>query len=183
MKEGIEKVGMEVQSSVPISLYGIQDMDGAYTEAYMAIPRKYLSTNYLLPSFKVYSSSADSALTITTTEEDNTTVTINLRMEKGPLRYNNVNYNNNDVIYLVLNRFHSFKLSHSSDLSGTTIQATKPISVLTSSMHNRVTMVGGVNELLEMVLPLNQMDNFYVIPEIVTRPSSTVQCIAQRKRH
>lgn len=175
IKEGIEKIGMEVQSSVPISLYGIQHRkDGAYTEAYMAIPKRYLSTEYLLPSFKVFSSSADSALTIITTE-DRTTVTINLRMEKGPLRYKNVNYNNNDVISLVLNRFHSFKLSHTSDLSGTTIQATKPISLLTSSRCNRVTSLGGCNELLEMVLPLNQMDYFYLIPEIVTRPSSTVR--------
>ncbi|XP_052065654.1 IgGFc-binding protein-like [Mytilus californianus] len=140
----------------------------------MAIPNRYLSTNYLLPSFKVYSSSANSALTITTTE-DRTTVKINLRMEKGPLQYKNVNYNNNDVISLVLNRFHSFKLSHSSDLSGTTIQATKPVSVLTSSIHNQVTGNDNLNELLEMVLPLNQIDNFYVIPEIVTRPSSTVR--------
>lgn len=175
IKEGIEKVGMEVQSSVPISLYGIQHYsNGGYSEAYMAIPKRYLSTNYLLPSFKVYSSGASSALTITTTE-DSTTVTINLRMEKGPLRYKNVNYNNNDVISLVLNKFHSFKLTHSSDLSGTTIQATKPISVLTSSKANKVTKTGGTNELLEMVLPLNQLDHFYVIPEIVTRPSSTVR--------
>ncbi|CAG2223025.1 unnamed protein product [Mytilus edulis] len=165
---------MEVQSSVPISLYGIQDRDkGGYTEAYMAIPRKYLSTNYLLPSFKVYVG-ADSALTITTTDES-TTVTINLRMEKGPLLYNNVNYNNNDVISLVLNKFYSFKLSHSSDLSGTTIQASKPISVLTSSKANQVTGKHSVNELLEMILPLNQIDNFYVIPEIVTRHTSTVR--------
>ncbi|CAC5387082.1 unnamed protein product [Mytilus coruscus] len=175
IKDGIEKVGIEVQSSIPISLYGIQDRDnGGSTEAYMAIPRKYLSTNYLLPSFKVYSSAADSALTITTTE-DSTTVKLNLRMEKGPLRYKNRNYNNNDEIILVLNKFHSFKLSHSSDLSGTTIQATKPVSVLTSSKENKVTKTGGNNELLEMVLPLNQIDHFYVIPEIVTRPSSTVR--------
>ncbi|XP_063399291.1 uncharacterized protein LOC134683913 [Mytilus trossulus] len=175
INKGIEKVGMEVQSSVPISLYGIQDYDdGHTTEAYMVIPRKYLSKNYLLPSFKVYSSSADSALTIITTE-DSTTVTINLQMENGPLLYKNVEYNNHDVISLVLNRFHSFKLSHSSDLSGTTIQATKPISVLTSSIHNQITGNDNLNELLEMVLPLNQIDRVYVIPEIVTRPTSTVR--------
>ncbi|XP_063400021.1 IgGFc-binding protein-like [Mytilus trossulus] len=152
-------------------MYSIQMSNGGgYTEGYMAIPLQYSSTRYIFPSFKA----SDSSITISSIH-DNNKIQINLKMEKEPLTYMGVSYSNNDNITVLFNKYFSLKLSDTSDLSGTLVSTSKPVSVLSSSACT--TIVGGLgcNELLETVLPINQLDQSYIIPEIETRPKSSVR--------
>ncbi|XP_052065653.1 uncharacterized protein LOC127705386 [Mytilus californianus] len=158
-------------------MYGLQmGSSGGYTEGYIAIPLKYLSTRYIFPSFKI---NKDSSITISSIN-DNTKIQINPKMEKEPLKYTGVSYRNNDTITVLINKHYSFKLSHTSDLSGTIVSTFKPVSMLSSSACTSIVAGKGCNELLETVLPINQLDQTYIIPAIETRPNSSVRIFCTR---
>ncbi|XP_076113954.1 uncharacterized protein LOC143082246 [Mytilus galloprovincialis] len=171
MPKGLSQNGAEIYSRIPQVMYGIQMSNGAgFTEGYMAIPLQYLSTRYIFPSFKA----SESSITISSIY-DNNKIQINLKMEKEPLTYMGVSYSNNDNITVLINKHYSLKLSHTSDLSGTMVSTSKPVSVLSSSACTSIVGGSGCNELLETVLPINQLDHTYIIPEIETRPNSSVR--------
>lgn len=171
MPNGISKNGAEIYSRIPLEMYGLQRRpSGGYTEGYMAIPLQYLSNRYIFPSFKT----VDSSITISSIY-DNNKIQLNLKMEKEPVTYMGVTYSNNDNITVLINKYHSFKLSHTSDLSGTMVSTSKPVSVLSSSACTTIVGGSGCNELLETVLPINQLDHTYTIPKIETRPNSSVR--------
>ena len=75
---------------------------------------------------------------------------------------------------IALNKYETFQLSETVDISGTFIKATNPISVWSGHEHN-YTSVSAANPFVQMILPLHQWDKVYVIPTIATRPGSTVR--------
>lgn len=103
-------------------------------------------------------------------------------MEKEPVNYRGVNYRNNDTITILINKHCSLKLSHTSDLSGTVVSTSKPVSLFSSSGCVKIAGSRCCNELLETVLPINQLDRKYIIPEIQTRPTSSVRVFSTKKK-
>ncbi|CAG2190699.1 unnamed protein product [Mytilus edulis] len=173
-RDGYNTAGIEISSEVPMSMYGfiLSDWDDN-SEGYLAFPVQYAAKSYIVPSFTVskfrgFSFISKSLLTISPLESD-TKMQINLKLKSGSLVLNNVKYKNNDTIQIVIQKHETFQLSHSSDLTGTMITANKRFLLISGNICNYIKNIAGCNPFIEMVLPINQLDKFYVIPKIATR--------------
>ncbi|XP_071137208.1 IgGFc-binding protein-like [Mytilus edulis] len=110
----------------------------------------------------------------------NTVVSINLKLKSGSMTYDNKQYSDNDTIRLIVNKYNTLQLSHTSDLSGTMVTSSKPIIVVSGNQCNTAVpaniRLGDCNPFIESVLPTNQLDNIFITPYISTRLNNTV-CI------
>ncbi|OPL32885.1 hypothetical protein AM593_10003, partial [Mytilus galloprovincialis] len=177
MTNGLNQAGAKVHSNVPINqLYGFLFVR-AQSEGFLVFPSRYVSTEYIVPSFSVFCSSCQSLFALTSVYS-NTKIEINFRIQDGSAVFGNKQYSNNETLVLVLNMNTAFQIWHTSDLIGTRITASKPLLVVSGHKYNRINGKGAGQTFLEMVLPTNQLDNVYVIPYLNYRLENTVRVLA-----
>ncbi|CAC5426632.1 unnamed protein product [Mytilus coruscus] len=178
MTNGLHQAGAELQSNVKITLYGFVFVRH-FSEGFLVLPTCFASANYIIPSFTVSSrNSICQSLFSLSPVYLNTVVKINFKMKHGSISYANMQYANNQTLTLVLNKYSTFQIWHSSDLTGTSIIASKPIVVVSGNRCNYITSKGSCQPFIEMVLPTNQLDNVYVIPYLNYRLRNTVRVLA-----
>ena len=173
MYDGVHHAGVEIHSYTPVTLYGFRFRRG-YSEGFFAIPVIFLSTHYLIPSF-TFSSGHPDRFAITATH-DNTVVHVSLKMMSGSITFNGENYSNNDTITMLLNKYNTFQLSHFPDLSGTLITASDKVAIVSGNSFSRISH-GGYQTFMEMILPINQLDNVYIIPVLANRSNNSVRIL------
>ncbi|XP_063440529.1 IgGFc-binding protein-like isoform X2 [Mytilus trossulus] len=177
MTNGLHQAGAEIHSTVPIILYGFLFLRRYHSEGFLVIPTRYVSTDYVIPSFTPYDSNGASLFSLTSVYS-NTLIEINFTIKDGSVSYENIQYSNNQTLTLVLNKYTAFQVMHSSDLTGTRIFASKPVAVVSGNRCNYINAKADCQPFIEMVLPTNQLDNVYVIPYIHYRPENTVRVLA-----
>ncbi|CAG2228003.1 unnamed protein product [Mytilus edulis] len=79
-----------------------------------------------------------------------------------------------------MSAFQTLQLSHNYDLSGSMISASKPIGVVSGNICNKVNN-NHCSHSTEMMLPVNQLDNEFIIPFIKKRQKSTVRLLSPGK--
>ncbi|VDI25746.1 Hypothetical predicted protein [Mytilus galloprovincialis] len=184
--EGRSKQCAIISSNEPVRIYAfLKDAD--FMEGFLVIPLEFLSTNYVIPSFFVQPEAyfyrhTDSLFAIGALYS-NTTINITLQIDDGSITYDGANYTTNQTISIVLNENTIFQLSHDTDLTGTTISASKPIAIVSGNRCNTVATLKPDSSFycqpfMEMILPVNQLDNAYVIPKLALRVNSTVRILA-----
>ncbi|XP_071136389.1 uncharacterized protein [Mytilus edulis] len=162
--------GVELSFSSKVSLYAMTYCSKSrekYSEGFLVIPTNFLSTKYIVPvytpEYGLHSLFAIAAF------KPNTIVNINLKVNGATSSYINV----------VLRAYETYQYSHPDDLSGTLITSTEPIAVVSGNIGHTIA-AGGHNPFTEMVLPSDQWDTFYVIPEIAKRPSNIVRIYSNK---
>ena len=182
MTDGMKKAGVELNGTVRTSVYGLSynnySGDG-YSGGYLAIPSPFLSRNYIVPSFRVYSTSLSQSMIAVSPTESRTIVNMHLKMASGSITYKNRTYSQNDTLTIVFDKHDTFEISHTSDLTGTQITSSSPVAVVSGNKCNYINNKNGCNTFIEMVLPLEQLDTTYVIPYIATRVDNTVRVISK----
>lgn len=182
MTDGMKKAGVELNGTVRTSVYGLSynnyPGDG-YSGGYLAIPSHFLSRNYIVPSFNVYDTSLSQSMIAVTPTESRTIVDLHLKMASGSITYKNRTFSQNNTLTIVLDKHDTFEISHTSDLTGTQITSSSPVAVVSGNKCNYIHFIGGCNNFIEMVLPLEQLDTTYVIPFIATRVNNTVRVISK----
>ncbi|XP_076111579.1 IgGFc-binding protein-like isoform X2 [Mytilus galloprovincialis] len=176
MTNGLHQAGAEIYSNVPITLYGFL-FKRTVSEGFYVLPTRYASTYYVVPSFTVYNSNSLSLFSLSSLYS-NTAIKINFKMKDGLISYENIQYSDNQTLTLLLNQYTTFQISHTSDLTGTKIIASKPVVVVSGNKCNYVNGKASCQPFIEMVLPTNQLDNLYVIPHLNYRLENTVRVIA-----
>ncbi|XP_063440531.1 uncharacterized protein LOC134721434 isoform X2 [Mytilus trossulus] len=178
MTNGLHQAGAVIHSNVPINLYGFLFVR-SYSEGFFVIPTRYASTDYIIPSFtphnkfkSMYSVFAFSSV------YSNTVIEINFKIKDWSVSYDNIQYSNNQTLTLVLNKYTTFQIWHTSDLTGTRIIASKPVVAVSGNVCNVINYAGDCQPFIEMVLPTNQLDNVYVIPHLNYQLENTVRVIA-----
>ncbi|XP_063402231.1 IgGFc-binding protein-like [Mytilus trossulus] len=150
------------------------------SEGFLATPLQFASTNYIIPSLPAHyiAYGCKNVLALSPIYQ-NTTVSIHLKLTRGAITYGSKKYNNNDIIKLVINKYRTLQLSHTSDLSGTMVTSSKPVIVVSGNDCNTavpaVISLGGCNPFTESVLPNDQLDNMFITPYISTRLNNTVR--------
>ncbi|CAG2209474.1 unnamed protein product [Mytilus edulis] len=162
MTNGLHQAGAEIHSNVLITLYGFLFVR-SQSEGFFVIPTRFVSTEYLIPSFTPYSTTRRSVFSLSSVYS-NTIVRIHFKIKDGTIEYDNMQYSNSQTLTLVLNKYTAFQISHTSDLTGTRIIASQPIVVVSGNLYNQVIGIASIQPFIEMVLPTNQIDNVYVIP-------------------
>ncbi|VDI81063.1 Hypothetical predicted protein [Mytilus galloprovincialis] len=176
MRDGLHEAGAEIHSDVPITIYGFLFLRD-YSEGFFVLPTRYASTGYLIPSFTPHSVGYRSVFSLSSVYS-NTVIRIHFKIKDGTIRYDNMQYSNNQTLTLVLNKYTTFQISHTTDLTGTLIIASKPVVVVSGNIHNLIIPRGNTQPFTEMVLPTNQLDNVYIIPHLKYRLENTVRIIA-----
>ncbi|XP_071174175.1 IgGFc-binding protein-like isoform X2 [Mytilus edulis] len=178
MTNGLHHAGAEIHCDVPIILYGFLFVR-SYSEGFFVLPTRFLSSDYVIPSFTVssYNSGVCQSVFALSSVYSNTVIEINFKMKDGSVSYNNMQYTNNQTLTLVLNKYTTFQVWHSSDLTGTRVIASKPVLVVSGNRCNYVTRLPDCQPFIEMVLPTNQLDNMFVIPYLNYRLENTVRVI------
>ncbi|XP_071135906.1 IgGFc-binding protein-like isoform X1 [Mytilus edulis] len=174
--DGIHVAGVELHSDEGINVYGF--FHGLYVSGgYSSMPTRFASTKYIiptLPAFFIYKN-----MIALTPGYQNTVVSINLKLKSGSVTYDNKQYSNNDTIRIMVNKYNTFQLSTSSDLSGTLVTSSKPVIVVSGNKCNYAvpynTRAGSCNPFIESVLPTNQFDSVFITPYISTRLNNTVR--------
>ncbi|CAC5417030.1 unnamed protein product [Mytilus coruscus] len=160
--------GVELTFSSKVSLYAMTSCSKSgdrFSEGYMAIPTNFLSTKYIIPLYKLYSATAAyGSLIVIAAIKPNTMINIYKKQNGVTSTYMNI----------ILRPYETYQMSSVNDLSGTLITSTDPIAVVSGHVASYIT-AGGVNPLMEMVLPTDQWDRVYVIPHIAQRPSKFVR--------
>ncbi|CAG2191112.1 unnamed protein product [Mytilus edulis] len=183
MTNGLHQAGAEIYSNIPINLYGFLFIRH-FSEGFLVLPARYASTCYIIPSFTVSTSNTIcQSLFALSSVFSNTVIEINLKMKEGSISYDNIQYANNQTLSLVLNKYTTFQIWHSSDLTGTKIIASKPIVVVSGNRCNYINNKASCQPFIEMVLPTNQLDNVYVIPYLNYRYENTIRLLAVNDTH
>ncbi|CAC5355566.1 unnamed protein product [Mytilus coruscus] len=181
MTDGLKQAGLQLYGRYISSVYGFilnqPYYPHHYSEGYLAIPTRYLGTTYIIPSFQVLNSR--NVITVSPTKSS-TSVTMNLKISLGFVKYSNKQYFNGDNITVVINKYETFQISlnATSDLTGTMVTSSDPIAVVSGSKCDNTSYNIECNPLIEMVLPINQLDNAFIIPHINIRPDSVVRLLS-----
>ncbi|XP_076077597.1 uncharacterized protein LOC143048046 [Mytilus galloprovincialis] len=184
--DGTGQHGALICANDTASMYGFYDtVYGG--EGYLSLPAKYQSTQYVIPSYNIdnthsryYSSRSIVAISPLNT---NTVVHILLKSDNGPITVNNANYTLDSSINMVLNPTDTFQFSHTHDLTGTLVTSSAPVFVISgSNCINTFTSkfpgrLSDCNPLMEMILPTNQLDSLFIVPDIAYYQWSTVRVL------
>ncbi|XP_071137216.1 IgGFc-binding protein-like [Mytilus edulis] len=169
----IHSAGLEVHSDVRVNMYGLL-YDGLYSEGFLLMPVRFASTEHIIPTLPY----GYGKIFAVTAVNQNTVILIDLKLQSGSITYDNKQYGNKDTLRFVMNRYHTFQLSHTSDLSGTIVTSSKPVIVVSGNSCSRAVgynHAGGCQSFIESVLPTNQHDNLFITPHVATRLNNTVR--------
>ncbi|ETE56784.1 IgGFc-binding protein, partial [Ophiophagus hannah] len=93
--------------------------------------------------------------------EDLTTVTVHL---KGTVTYKSKVYHPGSILVTDLKAFEAIQLQSTDDLSGTRIESTKPVAVL--SGHTCVSKFTSCDHVVEQLLPVQSWGTTFIVPPI-----------------
>lgn len=99
--------------------------------------------------------------------KDNTTISIPYRMNQNlPLHFDGKTFYNGDVFKFSLNQFETYKIEHTTDLTGTFIESSAEIAVFSGIDCNKLENIGGCDYLIEQLPPTDSVDKTYIVPPI-----------------
>ncbi|VDI03175.1 Hypothetical predicted protein [Mytilus galloprovincialis] len=174
-KDGISNDGIHVNSTVHIVLYGF--VTDTAVDGYLAVPSAILDDKYIIPTFKP-SKNEDlrKSLLGVVSLEANTQVKIKLRIpvSSTKVKYKNLSYGNGETLSITLSKLQTLQISHIYDLSGSIVTSNKPVGVVSGNKCNAINNFY-CNAFIEMVLPVNQLVQEFIIPTIAKRNDSVVR--------
>ncbi|XP_063415994.1 uncharacterized protein LOC134697641 [Mytilus trossulus] len=181
MTDGLKQAGLQIYGRNIASVYGFilnpPYYQHHYSDGYLAIPTRYLGTTYIIPSFQNINSR--NVITLSP-KKSYTSVTVNLKISLGFVKFNNQQYFNGDNITVMVNKYETFQISlnATSDLTGTLVTSSDPIAVVSGFKCDNTSYNIECNPMIEMVLPIDQLDIAYIIPHINIRPDSVVRLLS-----
>jgi hypothetical protein len=149
----VDTLGISVTATADVAVFCINYR--RYTsDSYLALPTNGLGRKYVVASY------AKSNVGIIS-PQDNTIVRIILNT-KGTVRYNGRLYTKGQTINIKLNKLGTFHLDHRSDLSGTIVEANKPMAVLSGDKCAKIE-TRYCDHLVEFLLPVRNWGTKFLV--------------------
>lgn len=141
------------------------------------LPLHKLSTKYVVistdPARSDPSQFAVSAI------EDNTKILITFKMKgNNGLNIGATTYLNGGVFNFSLDRFETYQIEHMTDLSGTYIQSSVPITAFSGNDCNVLGNIGYCDHLNEQLPPIDSVDKIYIVPPNMDHRNTFIRIIA-----
>lgn len=95
--------------------------------------------------------------------KDNTTVSITFKMKKVLIIEGEV-FNNGGVFSFSLDRFETYQIEHSVDLTGSVLESSFPIAAFSGNDCNKLHGFGFCDHLITQLPPTDNVDKTYIIP-------------------
>ena len=149
----VDNLGISVTATKNVEVSCLNQ--GRFTaDSYLALPKTGLGRKYVVASYKQTSLGIISA-------QDSTIVYLILNIT-GFLRHKNRSYKKGEKIKIKLNKLETFHLDENFDLSGTIIEANKPIAVLSGNRCAKINTLY-CDHLVEFLLPARHWGNKFVV--------------------
>eukprot|EP00105_Crassostrea_gigas_P015616 XP_011432669.1 PREDICTED: IgGFc-binding protein-like [Crassostrea gigas] len=95
--------------------------------------------------------------------DENTMVWITFRMNET-LQIDGKIYRSGETFRIKLNRYETYQIQHTVDLTGTVVQSSSPIAVFSGNDCNKLNGQGFCDHLIEQLPPTSRIDAVYVVP-------------------
>ncbi|XP_069142227.1 neurogenic locus notch homolog protein 2-like [Argopecten irradians] len=156
--------GVEITTSGAAKVYAEEVPLISPMEGTLVIPKRLLGRCYIVVTGTPTEGATHSEVLIVGVI-DNTFVTVIIK-STTPVVYNGVNYFDGDVVDMFLDKFDTAQIqSEMSDLTGTYIEASQPVSVI--SANQAIVIDGQDGFMLEQMLPIEVWHTHYVtVPPI-----------------
>ncbi|XP_061170847.1 IgGFc-binding protein-like [Saccostrea echinata] len=175
----IESKAIRITTSALSSVVMVDD--GEYTsDSTIVFPIDKLSRYYIISTAQPTRGFLDSGshFTIAATK-DNTHVSIVFAIDHNTtISLHDKEYGRGDTFSVILNNFQTFQIGHKADLSGTTINSSQPVAVFAGNRCNNIGYHGACSMLMEMIPPVNEFDNIFIVPPNINRYQSIVRIIS-----
>lgn len=146
------------------------------------IPLHKLSTKYIVISTKPASDSF-SQLAVAAIE-DHTTISVTFKMKPNlPLKIKGNKYYNGDVFNVSLDRFETYQIEHTVDLTGTFIESSAPIAAFSGNDCNELENIGACDHLVEQLPPTVSVDKTYIVPPNSDDRDTLIRITATENTH
>ena len=156
--------GIEIFSTRDISVLCLNDQSyGPAADGYLALPTNTVGLVYVVASYQPYSSRANIAVI---SAHNNNTIIV-LPNKNAVIYYRGLWYdhtNSLSYITLVLKKREALYISGSSDLSGTIVIASKPVSVISGVSRSRIS--SSYNFLEAFLLPVSMWGYQYLLTTV-----------------
>eukprot|EP00105_Crassostrea_gigas_P038133 XP_019922281.1 PREDICTED: IgGFc-binding protein-like [Crassostrea gigas] len=144
------------QNSMVVSQADVYSSVGMTTH----IPIHKLSTKYVIVStnpVKYFSQFAVASI------NENTMIWITFQMN-DTLQIDGKIYRSGETFTIKLNRYETYQIQHTVDLTGTVVQSSSPIAVFSGNDCNKLNGQGFCDHLVEQLPPTSRIDAVYVVP-------------------
>ena len=159
--------GIEISSTRNISLFCLNRQGYAYADGYLALPSKELGLIYVVASYQPYSWNYRASIAVISAHDNNTIIV--LPRENAVVYSRGQRYDDStSLLYITqaLNKLEVLYIYGFSDLSGTIVIASKPVTVLSSVDLVRIS--GKVDFMETLLLPVSFWGYEYVLTTIGT---------------
>lgn len=140
--------------------------DGKWTVGgTMNLPLDKLSTKYVVTSVAQSTGTTSKSQLAVAAVENNTTISITFRMEQNvALKIESSTFYNGGVFSFSLDRFETYQISHSTDLTGTVIESSLPIAAFSGNDCIQLDNIGYCDHLIAQLPPTDFVDYVYIVP-------------------
>lgn len=85
---------------------------------------------------------------------------------------------NGDVYNLTLDRFETYEIAHGTDLTGTVIESSVPITAFSGNDCSKLENIGYCDHLIHQLIPTRDLDKTYIVPPNSNDRSTKVRITA-----
>ncbi|XP_056002655.1 IgGFc-binding protein-like [Ostrea edulis] len=144
----------------------------------LVIPTYKLSNQYLISTTEPYTTSPYYySLFGIGTLSDRTDIKIKFKMvNTSRITLLGRTYNNGDVFSITLDRFETFQVNHTTDLSGTFITSTEPIAVFSGTRCNNLISIS-CSHMVTQLPPTTELDYQFIVPPFFHNSKTLIQVV------
>ena len=158
--------GIEISSTKNISMFCLNTQSNRQVvDGYLALPSTTLGSIYVVASYQPYSSSFRASISVISPHNNNTIIV--LPNENAVIYYRGQRYDDSSsLLYItqVLNKLEALYIYGFSDLSGTIVIASKPVTLLSSVDRVRTSIHAGFVE--SFLLPVSLWEYEYILTTV-----------------
>ena len=154
--------GVEISSTANISLICLDHHVTYGADAYLALPTIALGISYVVASYQKYGSYGKTKIGIVSAHDEND---ILIKPSKNAvITYGGINYDDGSSVHVFLDKLQSIELVSTTDLSGTIVFSSKPISVTSSVDRSLISY----DRLESLFIPVTQWGKQYILTPVGT---------------
>ncbi|XP_061170842.1 IgGFc-binding protein-like [Saccostrea echinata] len=157
----VEQKAIFLETSNDVSVF-FEDFAQFSADSSAVIPVHKLGTYHIVVTMPPDSRKSQIAVA---SLENNTEITIRFKMAVNiPLNIDGNIFRDGDIFNLRLNKFETFQVGHTTDLTGTLVNSSAPIAVFSGDECTKLMSRGACDHLVEQVPPFLNLDNVFIVP-------------------
>lgn len=178
-----ENKSVHVLTDVNITLH-VQEYRNVFDTGFLALPTHCLSTKYIVSTEPAFNGANPAYVTVAALK-DNTDLSFKLKLSgNDTIEYKGRQYGDGDFLNISLGRYQTFQIAGLTDFTGTIVQSSKPVSVLSGNTATVVpkpvdpSKIFDAQTLSQMMPSVPSLGKQFIVPKLQDRHSFYYKIIA-----